>query len=199
VLAVWPFGNIVALAEVDGPTLKAILDNGVREIGGGRFVQLAGLRVDYYIDESVAPADNGGFPRGVIERAEYFNHPEFADGTPIDLSASSSYTIALNDFMTVGGDGYPVLGDAVYSLQDPLEIAVERYLLGNSPVNPKIEGRVLEIEKPEPDPVPVLTTKEQCLGGGWQAFTELGFKNQGQCVRSVASSGRNVRAGASPR
>jgi 5'-nucleotidase len=143
VLAVWPFGNIVALAEVDGPTLKAILDNGVLEVGGGRFMQIAGLRVDYYVDGT-----SGGFPRGVIANVEYWNHPDFADGTPVDLSPSATYTVAMNDFMAVGGDGYPVLGDRVYSLQDPLEVAVERYLEANSPVNPQIEGRIVQIPAP---------------------------------------------------
>jgi 5'-nucleotidase len=143
VLEVWPFGNIVVLAEVEGPMLKAILDNGVQEVGGGRFMQVAGLRVDYYVDGT-----SGGFPRGVIANVEYWNHPDFPNGTPVDLSASASYTIALNDFMAVGGDGYPVLGDRVYSLQDGIEVAVERYLLANSPVNPQIEGRIVQIPAP---------------------------------------------------
>jgi 2',3'-cyclic-nucleotide 2'-phosphodiesterase (5'-nucleotidase family)/predicted extracellular nuclease len=157
VLAVWPFGNIVALAEVDGPTLKEILDNGVKEIGGGRFVQLSGMKIEYFIDESVPPATNNGFPRGVISSVEYWQHPDHEDGTPVDLSASASYKVAMNDFMSVGGDGYPNL-DArglVYSLQDPLEIPVERYLLENSPVNPQVEGRITEVDAPPPAPVEV--------------------------------------------
>jgi 5'-nucleotidase len=144
VLAVWPFGNIVALAEVEGPMLKAILDNGVFGVGDGRFLQVAGLRVDYYVD-GVTPA---GFPRGVIANVQYWNHPDFPNGTPVDLSASATYTIAMNDFMAVGGDNYPVLGDRVYSLQDPLEVAVERYLQANSPLNPQVEGRIVQIPAP---------------------------------------------------
>ena len=144
VLEVWPFGNIVALAEVDGPLLKEILDNGVFEIGGGRFIQVAGLRIDYF----VADPDAEPFPRGEILNVEYWNHPDFDDGTPVDLSADASYTIALNDFMAAGGDFYPVLGDAVFSLQDPLEIAVERYLMANSPVSPESEGRIVEVPAP---------------------------------------------------
>jgi 5'-nucleotidase len=144
VLEVWPFGNLVALAEVDGPLLKAILDNGVHEIGGGRFIQVGGLRIDYFI----ADPDATPFPRGEIVNVEYWNHPDFADGTPVDLSPSASYTIALNDFMAAGGDFYPVLGDAVFSLQDPLEVAVERYLMANSPVNPQVEGRIVEVGAP---------------------------------------------------
>jgi 5'-nucleotidase len=142
VLGVWPFGNIVALAEVDGPTLKAMVDNGVKQVGGGRFMQIAGLRVDYYIDGT-----DGGFPRGVIRNVEYWNHPEHEDGTPVDLSAEARHTVALNDFMAAGGDGYPNLNSKgmVYSLQDPLEVAVERYLEEESPVSPVVEGRIAPI------------------------------------------------------
>jgi 2',3'-cyclic-nucleotide 2'-phosphodiesterase (5'-nucleotidase family) len=84
VLEVWPFGNTVWIADVDGPTLKAILDNGVREVGGGRFIQLSGLRIEYSIDASSTPDDNGGFPRGVIETVEYWDHPDHEDGTVVD-------------------------------------------------------------------------------------------------------------------
>jgi hypothetical protein len=36
----------------------------------------------------------------------------------------------------------------VFSLQDPLEIAVERYLMANSPVNPQVEGRIVQVPAP---------------------------------------------------
>jgi hypothetical protein len=140
VLAVWPYGNIVALAEVDGPMLQAILENGVREIGGGRFIQVAGLRIDYRI----ADPDAVPFPRGELVNVDYWNHPDFADGTPVDLSAGATYRIAMNDFMAAGGDGYPVLGDRVFSLPVALEVAIERYLMANSPVSPEVEGRIVQ-------------------------------------------------------
>ena len=139
VLEVWPFGNIVALAEVDGPLLEEILQNGVEEIGGGRFIQVAGLRIEYSIDDTA----DGDFPRGVIETVEYWNHPDFDDGEEVDLSASSTYRIAMNDFMSVGGDNYPDIRDEVFSLSEPLELVVEQYLRDNSPVNPQIEGRIV--------------------------------------------------------
>ena len=183
VLEVWPFGNLVVLAEVDGPTLAAILDNGVHEIGGGRFIQVAGLRIDY----RVADPDADPFPRGEIVNVEYWNHPEHTDGQPVDLSASASYTIAMNDFMALGGDGYPVLDDQYTT--DPLEIAIRRYLEANSPVHPTVEGRIVDIDAPV-----VPTAREDCLKGGWEMFEELGFRNQGHCVGFVASEGRSHEA-----
>ena len=144
VLEVWPFGNIVTLADVDGERLEEILANGVQEVGGGRFIQVAGLRIEYSIDETA----EGDFPRGVVENVEYWNHPEEEDGTDVDLSSDASYTIAMNDFMAVGGDGYPVLDpdDEIFSLSEPLEIVVEQYLVDNSPISPRIEGRIVEID-----------------------------------------------------
>lgn len=139
VLEVWPFGNIVALAEVTGPQLEEFLEHGISAIGAGGFIQVGGLRLDYEVTDT-----SGDFPRGELVNVEYWGHHTEADGTPVDLSASATYTIAMNDFMANGGDGYPNLAGSgdVYSLQDPLEIAVERYLEGNSPVSPRVEGRI---------------------------------------------------------
>lgn len=71
-----------------------------------------------------------------------------ADGTPVDLSASASCRIATIDFMAHGGDGYPVLVDQVVSFEGLLLVAVERYLLAHSPVNPQVEGRIVAVPMP---------------------------------------------------
>ena len=144
VLDVWPFGNIVVLAEVDGEMLYDILANGVHEVGGGRFIQMSGLRIDYY----VAEPDAEPFPRGEILRVEYWGHPDYEDGTPVDLSADASYDIAMNDFMAAGGDAYPVITELVYSRAESLEIAVEEYLMAESPIAPQIEGRIRQVPEP---------------------------------------------------
>jgi len=145
VISMLPFGNVATLADVDGPTLKTILDNGLSEIGGGRFIQVAGLRIDYALTGATSPA---GWPIGVIVAVEYWNHPTIPDGTPVDLSPSAIHTIAVNDFMAAGGDGYPVLGDRITAFGESLAIAVERYLLAHSPVNPQIEGRIVQVPAP---------------------------------------------------
>jgi 5'-nucleotidase len=170
VLDVWPFGNIVALAEVDGPTLHEFVQHGIEAVGAGSFLQMAGMRVDYYLDGTNVQRGQDTWPRAVVANVEYWNHPDHADGTPVDLSAGATYTIALNDFMSVGGDGYPNISDEVYSLQDPLEIAVERYLEANSPVSPAIEGRIVEIDPPAQE-VTYRTSRFATYNTltGWQA------------------------------
>ncbi len=155
VLAVWPFGNTVWLAEIDGTQLRAIVENGVLQVGGGRFMQVSGLRVRYHIDGT-----DGGFPRGVIHAVEYWNHPDFPDGTPVDLSASATYKVAMNDFMALGGDGYPRIEPQVYFRDAGLEIAIESYLRAVSPVSPSVEGRIAELDDVEVEPA------EATLPGG---------------------------------
>ncbi|GGI03072.1 S-layer homology domain-containing protein [Egicoccus halophilus] len=146
VLEVWPFGNTVAVAEVDGPTLEAILANGVREIGGGRFIQVSGLRIGYRIDSTVPLDQNNGFPRGVVTSVEYWQHPDVEDGTPVDLSAAATHRIAMNDFMAVGGDGYPNISASVVLLGDPLENYIIEYLQDTSPVSPQVQGRIFQTD-----------------------------------------------------
>ncbi|MFO8165141.1 MAG: S-layer homology domain-containing protein [Desulfatiglandales bacterium] len=72
----------------------------------------------------------------------------------MDLSASATYRIALNDFMANGGDGYPNLGASgtgdVFLLQEPLELLVENYLADNSPVAPQVEDRIVSVCTADP-------------------------------------------------
>ncbi len=39
------------------------------------------------------------------------------------------------------------------------------------------------------------TNKDQCKNGGWMDYSNLSFKNQGDCVSYVATHGRNLPAG----
>jgi 2',3'-cyclic-nucleotide 2'-phosphodiesterase (5'-nucleotidase family) len=68
-----------------------------------------------------------------------------ADGTctgpPVDLGAGASYTIAENDFMAAGGDGYPVLSSRA-TTRDVMDQVVADYIAAQSPISPTIQGRV---------------------------------------------------------
>jgi 2',3'-cyclic-nucleotide 2'-phosphodiesterase (5'-nucleotidase family) len=135
VFSVLPFGNIIVTVSANGAELKAMLENGVSVMPGanGRFPQVSGLCFTYDIS---APA--GSRVTGAVRQA--------ADGSctgpAVDLTAASTYTIAENDFMAYGGDGYPFFADRMVT-QDFMDEVTADYVGANSPVSPAIQGRIV--------------------------------------------------------
>ena len=62
-------------------------------------------------------------------------------GAPIDLTAASNYTIAENDFMATGGDGYPNVY-ARGTTQNILDQVLGDYITANTPISLAIQGRI---------------------------------------------------------
>jgi len=94
VAALLPFGNTVALLEVDGAALRSSLEHSVSALPrpAGRFLQTAGLV--YVVDVARAP---GSRVSGIV-----------VEGRPLDLAGR--YRVAVPDFLARGGDGFTALG-----------------------------------------------------------------------------------------
>ncbi len=135
VLTVLPFGNVVTTLPVSGAILKDFLENGVSAMPAvnGRFAQVSGLCFTYDIS---APAFNR--VTGAVRQA-----PDgTCSGAAIDLTASSTYTLATNDFMASGGDGYPVvIGQA--ATRDLMDQVLADFLTASGTINPTIQGRII--------------------------------------------------------
>jgi len=137
VLTVLPFQNTLATFQLTGKDLKDSIEAGLSEIeeGKGKFPQVAGLK--YSFDKSVAP--NGGRLKSL----------EVMDGgawKPID--EAKTYTIATNNFVRAGGDGYKLFADNAQNAYDfgpSLEQVVADYLTANRPYTPKVDGRITEV------------------------------------------------------
>jgi len=135
VLTVLPFGNVVVTLTVNGAELKTMLENGVSEmpVANGRFPQVSGLCFTYDIS---APA--GSRVTGAVYQA--------ADGSctmvPVLLTSASTYTIAENDFMANGGDGYPNFTSRMVTREIMDEVLAD-YLTASSPISPSIQGRIV--------------------------------------------------------
>jgi 2',3'-cyclic-nucleotide 2'-phosphodiesterase (5'-nucleotidase family) len=135
VLSVLPFGNVAVTGTITGAELDAMLENGVSSMPGanGRFAQVSGLCFTY--DISAAP---GSRVSSAVRQA--------ADGTctgePIDLTAASTYTMAQNDFMATGGDGYPNVFSSIVS-REILDQVLADYVTASSPISPAIQGRIV--------------------------------------------------------
>jgi 2',3'-cyclic-nucleotide 2'-phosphodiesterase (5'-nucleotidase family) len=120
---------------VNGAELKAILENAVLAMpaANGRFAQVSGLCFVYDI---AAPA--GSRVTGAVRQALDGS----CTGVPMDLTASSTYSLVENDFMASGGDGYPVLiGRAI--TRDMIDQVLADYITAGTPISPAIQGRIV--------------------------------------------------------
>lgn len=102
VYSVLPFNNYILSIRLTGQQIRDALEYGVSGIEAkeGRFPQVSGISFTYY------PAREAGKRIGSITIA----------GKPIELSRH--YTVATNDFLAAGGDGYQVFREAIRQAPD---------------------------------------------------------------------------------
>lgn len=135
VLTVLPFGNVVVTLSINGAELKTMLENGVSSMPGanGRFSQVSGLCFTYDISAPV-----GSRVTGAVRQATNGT----CTGAAVDLTAASTYTIAENDFMANGGDGYPNFASRMVT-REIMDQVLADYVTANSPLSPAIQGRIV--------------------------------------------------------
>lgn len=143
VFQVLPFGNTTATFEISGADVIAALENGVSRIvvtdgvvqrtgANGRFPQVAGLRFSF------DPTQEAGSRIVSVEVRQ-------ADGTYAPIDEAATYTVASNNFMRQGGDGYEMFRDNaanVYDFGRPLDQVLADYLAANPPTGELIDGRI---------------------------------------------------------
>ncbi len=143
VLTVLPFGNLISTLELTGADVVAALENGVNRVqvdennnpvvdgASGRFPQVAGIR---YVFDATQEAGSRIVSVDVMT----------ADGySPLDPEAV--YTVATNDYMRAGGDGYSILVSNAMNAYDygrPLDQVVADYIAANSPLSVETQGRI---------------------------------------------------------
>ena len=118
VFTVLPFGNTLNTRTVTGAQLWLALENGVSRIDSsgsgadGRFPQIAGFKFSFRYD----------IPSGCLSSASCavnrVQSVSLADGTPIPNSSSATYTLALPNFVNLGGDGYFMFNDGQGATQE---------------------------------------------------------------------------------
>ena len=130
VLAELPFGNKTVKLELTGEQVLDALENGFSQFEevAGRFPHISGMTVEV---DLAAPA--GERVRSAMIGAEA-------------LDPAKTYTLATNDFMAGGGDGYAVFKGAK-NLVDAVDAQlmasqVIDYIAEKRTVSPKAEGRI---------------------------------------------------------
>ena len=131
VLSELPFGNATVMVEITGKDVKDAIENGLRDApqGAGRFPVVSGLTFEADLKQ----------PQGSRVGAVT------VDGKPID--PAGKYTVASNNFMLEGGDGYTALsrGRTLIGLTDGKLMANEVmvYVRKLGTVDAKVEGRAV--------------------------------------------------------
>ena len=131
VLSELPFGNATSMVEITGKDVKDAIENGLRDApqGSGRFPVVSGLSFEADLKQ----------PQG--SRVTSVK----VDGKEIDPAAK--YTVATNNFMLTGGDGYTALGrgKTLIGLTDGKLMANEVmvYIRRLGTVEAKVEGRTI--------------------------------------------------------
>lgn len=137
VVTVLPFQNTVSTFQLKGADLAAALENGLSQIeeGAGRFPQVSGMKFSF--DKS-KPA---GSRVGSVEMKE--------GDAFVPLDPAKTYTLASNNFMRAGGDGYKIFATAATNAYDygpTLDQVVADYLAANRPYKPYTDGRIAAVE-----------------------------------------------------
>jgi 2',3'-cyclic-nucleotide 2'-phosphodiesterase (5'-nucleotidase family) len=134
--AILPFGNVLVIKEVTPSSLKAIMEQGLRDgvAAVGWFPQISGMNILF------DPANPVGEKILSIT----------VNGTKLDLTDDvTTFRLAANNFLAAGGDGYTVFRDLptlaeLYSLDDVLIRYITENLNGVITAdNAKIEGRLV--------------------------------------------------------
>lgn len=150
VYSVLPFDNYIVAIKITGKQVREALEHGVSAVeeGAGRFPQVSGLRFSY------SPSAN------TCSRVKEIS---IAD---LPIEPDKEYTVATNDFLAAGGDGYKVFGEAIKASRDFsitggmlkgeklvysdsgrwLRDMVIEYMKSRKIISPSVEGRIREIE-----------------------------------------------------
>ena len=150
-LTVFPFGNMLCVAEVTGQQVKDALEMGARlypEENGG-FIQISGLTytIDSSIPSSVVTDEKRNF---VGVDGEYRVQDIYVGGEPLDLA--KTYTVASHNYwLKSGGDGMSmfvgshILKDETMVDVDSITSYISEYLngsVGEEYQNPQGQGRI---------------------------------------------------------
>jgi 2',3'-cyclic-nucleotide 2'-phosphodiesterase (5'-nucleotidase family) len=126
-----PFGNVVVKLGLTGSQIWEAMENGVSQVeqNAGRFPQVSGMSFTWNpkaeAGSRVVSVEIGGRP----------------------LSKGKTYTVATNDYLANGGDGYSVFkkGKVIIDASGATYLAnmVMNYIEAKGSVSPKVEGRIV--------------------------------------------------------
>ena len=129
VFTVMPFDNTIVTAEMTGEQIKDVMEQSVTLFKG--MMQISGLKVKF---DSTQP-DYSKIIEITLE-----------DGTLLEMD--KKYTVATNDFLSGGQDGFTTLGEVEWTNTYELvrDVMIEKIKEVNE-ISPQIENRMIDVSK----------------------------------------------------
>ncbi len=136
IITVLPFQNTVSTFGLKGSDIVAALENGLSEIedGAGRFPQVAGMKFTF---DTSKPAGSRVVSVQMREGDAF-----------VPLDPAKVYTLASNNYMRAGGDGYKIFATAAtnaYDFGPTLDEVLADYLAAHRPYKPYTDGRIATV------------------------------------------------------
>eukprot|EP01026_Neomeris_dumetosa_P033267 TRINITY_DN264_c1_g1_i1.p1 TRINITY_DN264_c1_g1~~TRINITY_DN264_c1_g1_i1.p1 ORF type:complete len:658 (+),score=54.87 TRINITY_DN264_c1_g1_i1:169-1974(+) len=134
---VLPFGNVVSIKGVTGEDLIGSLEHGVSRWmeGFGGFPQIAGVNFAFNPTLTVGQR---------VVSVQYIS-----GGEPQQIEPCKVYNVVTNQFIAEGGDGYDLFArsETLFANGPVMATMYETYIKNNTPINPKVEGRIINCEQ----------------------------------------------------
>jgi len=135
VLTAFPFPDTLVTVNLTGADLAELLEHGLSRLGqrggGGRFLQVAGLR---YVFDPAKPEGERLVEAQIADAGGWFS----------PLVPEATYRVALTNFLWRGGDGYAVRAkghDATETGQSVSDLVTE-YIKGQGQLSQPLDGRI---------------------------------------------------------
>ena len=159
IAAVFPFGNTIEVKKITGTDLKAMLEWSVSDYPAakGAFLQVSGLEFTFDpakpVNSKVVEIKVGG---------EVFDE-------------AKEYTVAINDFMSDGGDGYSMLANYdVLAISGTYEEIIQNYLATNGTAGSDVSGRI-KVKETVAEEVTYIVVPGDVL---WKIAAKYGYTYQ---------------------
>ena len=123
----FPFGNIIQVIKLDGNNVKKALEASVSGYPeqNGAFLQVSGITFAFDPSKAVGERVSDVKVKGV------------------NIDENKDYTVAINDFLAVGGDGYDMFKQDVIAEFGTLEEIFADYLNSNGTKNCEVGNRIV--------------------------------------------------------
>ncbi|MFJ5713614.1 bifunctional 2',3'-cyclic-nucleotide 2'-phosphodiesterase/3'-nucleotidase [Neobacillus sp. NPDC093127] len=172
--AIQPFGNDVVTEKITGEQVRILLNQQWSETSYAKVMQISGLTYTW--------SDKLSIGNKILDIY-------LPDGSKIDPKAV--YTVAVNNFMADGGDGFTILKDGKdrVTQKTDLDTLIDYVKAQKGPISAAIEGRIKMIEVTPPAPVVEgVTDQSTKVTGNTVAEAQVEVKANGTIIGSATAA-----------